>query len=136
MSIDAGERILATKRENQKNWAGVSFPPTRYLPFSSNESETTRSPRLNSEVELQAELQLTGRVCRARNRSEFVAIAYVYIRNAPHRSICQIERLEPEFESFALRDWELLEQREIEVLEPVRPQSIAAQIAKRTGSRN
>ena len=58
---------------------------------------------------------MTGRVCRARNRSEFVTVADVYVRYAPHWSVGQIERLEAEFEPFALGDWELLEKREIEI---------------------
>src|SRR5260370_25427024 len=104
------ERSLANQTGGRKEsgWAQISRPPG-VCHSSAAKVGLLDLPTPNSEVELQAELKLTGRVCRARNRSES-SVTDVYVRNTPDRRVCQVERLKPEFETLALGDWELVEE--------------------------
>src|SRR5260370_69595 len=84
------ERSLANQTGGRKEsgWAQISRPPG--VCHSSAAKETLLDlPTPNSEVELQGELKLTGRVCRVLNRS-VSSIADVYVRHPPDLPVCRV----------------------------------------------
>src|SRR5579862_4166213 len=95
---------------------------------------------LQSEVELQAKLNLARDVCRAtdtakQRRAPFGRISWVNwdagcietcVRHGPHGRICGVKHLRPELESLTFGNRKLFEDRKVEIFIPIRPQGVAA----------
>src|SRR5260370_18600964 len=84
---------------------------------------------------MELKLELSGYVGRVRNLAEEQRSIQDGKRKCPNRSGGRVERLEAEFHSESFRNRELAEDREVQILVPVRAQRISAEVSERIRSR-